>query len=150
MRNPRTLLDFTHNTFCLRQRINEEIGKKYDLCAMEVDILNFIFIYSQETNASKIVKERNIKKNTISLHINHLVELGYLVREEKQDDRRVANLKLTDKATEIINKSIAENQKLNDKLLNGLTKEEVKEMFYCFDVIKQNAKRLMENKETTC
>ncbi len=136
------LLNFTRNFFLIRQRINEKIGSEFGLTPTDIDILIFIYVWEGEVTATNIERECYIKKNTISVHIDNLVKMGYIQRKENKDDRRVINLSLTDKAITVVKKSIAKNKEMRAKLLAGLTEEDRIILHKCFEVITKNANNL--------
>ena len=136
------LLNFTRNFFLIRQRINEKIGSEFGLTPTDIDILIFIYVWEGEVTATNIERECYIKKNTISVHIDNLVKMGYIQRKENKDDRRVINLFLTDKAITVVKKSIAKNKEMRAKLLAGLTEEDRTILHKCFEVITKNANNL--------
>ena len=138
------LIKFTRNAFCIKQKITENIGKEFSLPPIEVDILCCVYVCANKTTATKIERERNIKKNTISNHVESLVEKGYLTRQEHNDDRRVVNLVPTDKAKEIAKKYIKETNALKKKLFNGLQEEDIEKLQQIFSILNENAKQILK------
>lgn len=137
------ILDFAYNTFCLKNKINEEVAKEYFLTPIDVDMLSFIYIFPEAATATDIERERNIKKNTISIHVENLVQLGLLERQERHGDRRKVRLTLTDKAKTIAETCIKKYKALGMKLHEGLTENEIENMMHYFQVISQNAIKLL-------
>ncbi len=138
------LIEFTRNALCIKQKITENVGKEFSLPPIEVDILCYVYVCAKSTTASKIERERNIKKNTISIHVESLVEKGYLTRHEHDDDRRLVNLVPTEKAIEIAKKYIKETKALKKKLFAGLQDEDIEKLQQIFGILNQNAKQILQ------
>lgn len=138
------LLELTRNTFWLRQKINEHVGKEFHLSGVEVDILAFVFVWGDTATATNIERERKLKKNTISIHVDNLVRLGFLERKGKDDDRRAVNLLLTEKAKPIAQKCVEESELLRQKLFDGISQSELQIMHHLLEIINKNAKELLK------
>ncbi len=140
------IIDLTKNVFCLKRKVNESTGKQFKLAAIEVDILTFVYMFKKDVSATHIIKDSNFKKNTISIHVDNLVKLGYLKRKEKLDDRRTIYLIPTAKAIEVAEHNIKKMHALNKQLLRGLTPDQVKIMQNNFKIINKNACDLLNNR----
>lgn len=138
------LIEFSRNAFCIKQKVTESVGKEFSLPPIEVDILCYVYICANKTTASKIERERNIKKNTISNHVESLVEKGFLTRHEHSDDRRVVNLVPTEKAIAIAKKYIKETKALKKKLFAGLKDEDIEKLQQIFGILNENAKQILK------
>ena len=137
------ILDFTRNVFCLKHKINEKIGKEFNLAPIEVDILTFVYLRGEKVCATHIEKERNLKKNTISIHVENLVKLGYLQRKESCDDKRTIYLSLLKKSISVAQRTIKESDNLKRQLLKGFEKEDLKILENYFKLINKNAINLL-------
>ena len=129
------ILDFALNAFQLRRGINERAAKRFGLSSVEIDILSYLCLYP----------ERNIKKNTLSDHVENLVQRGLLERVDRQDDRRKVTLKLTEEGEKIAAKCLKEHDALKRELLAGFDGAEINHIYLCLDKIYENSQRLLEH-----
>ncbi len=144
MKNKNELLEFARTTFCLKHKIHEKIAKEYSIAPIEVDMLTFIYVYGDSATATNIEKERKIKKNTISIHVENLVQKNLLIRHDGQGDRRKVELSLTEKGKIIAENCLSEYKELGNQLKIGLTKEQIDTLNNCFEVINKNALKLLD------
>lgn len=113
----------------------KKICKQFNLKQTGFDILMFLANNPQYNHARDIVEIRKIKANLVSIHIDQLVNDGYLSRVNVKGDRRKIKLVLNDKANEVVlaGKSFQENfieeifKDIDDNHLN-IFKEVLKEM----------------------
>ena len=75
------LLDYIHNIFLVKQRVDEEVAQSNGLSPLDVHILTFLEVNADDPTATDIEHRHKIKKNTISVHVDNLVRSGYLVRQ---------------------------------------------------------------------
>lgn len=139
------ILDFALNAFQLRRGINERAAKRFGLSSVEIDILSYLCLYPDYATAADIVRERNIKKNTLSDHVENLVQRGLLKRVDRQDDRRKVTLKLTEEGEKIAAKCLKEHDALKRELFAGLDGAEIDHIYLCLDKIYENSQRLLEH-----
>ncbi|MFD3446473.1 MarR family winged helix-turn-helix transcriptional regulator [Microbacteriaceae bacterium 4G12] len=92
--------------------INKEILKftkqnaaSIGLTMQQMGILNMICA-KPEITLKAVSEQLNIPKSTVSVSIDGLVNLGFIEREQSQEDRREVKLKATMKGKEISQKSI--------------------------------------------
>lgn len=135
------------NTGTLRYKIIEKVAKEFYLAPIEVEILAVLYIYPHVMTATDIEKQKAIKKNTISVHVENLVEMGFLERVEHKGDRRKVKLALSDKAKSIAAKIKTEYDLLARKLGEGLSEEEIAVQDHCLEIIALNAKKLLAERE---
>ncbi len=144
------LLDYIHNIFLVKQCVDESVGRANGLTPLDVHMLTFLKIHSDEPTAAGIEHKHRIKKNTISVHVESLVQQGYLLREYKAADRRKVILSLTDKGENIVRQCFDECEATSRKLREGLTEEDVAAIYRCFGVINDNALKILERSRRCC
>lgn len=137
------ILELSHNIFCLSHRISERVAKKYQISQIEVNILTSVHEQSETATATAINRAKRMKKNTISIHVENLVNLGLLTRGKKKGDRRVVSLILTKEGNEIASEFLKEGEKLRKNLIKGLTSDELKFIRNIVDKVNENAKELL-------
>lgn len=137
------LLGCIRNIFLARNKADEQIAKKFRISPIDVKILSFLYLCPEKATATAIEREWKFKKNTISVHVDNLVRLGFLQRREEKNDRRKVVLILTDRAKEITEMWETENKLLTKKLEEGLTEEEFNMTYRCLNIINENALRVI-------
>lgn len=137
------LLEYLHNIFLVKQRIYEQTSERNGLSPLDVHILTFVDVHSDDSTATGIERDRRIKKNTISVHVETLVQTGYLLRESHPDDGRKVKLSLTDKGKKISAECEQLCRESCCKLAQGLSQSEIGILRRCFETINANALSLL-------
>ncbi len=78
--------------------------RELDLPQTAFDILMFLGNNPAYKTASEIVELRHIKANLISVHVERLVQEGYLTRRPAPGDRRKTELFCTEKAQPVLHR----------------------------------------------
>ena len=103
----------------------------YNITRSQMGILIYIQVAeckNIEANQVDIEKEFNLKNPTVTGLINRLEEKGYIKRVRSDKDKRYNKLELTESGREILNKGKRKAQENEEKLLNILTDDEIKEL----------------------
>lgn len=103
--------------------------------------LNILVLISQDNGnvyAKDLVSMLGLKPNMVSLHINTLVEEGYLKREMMKNDRRKIKLLCTSKSKKIIQDAIKIANELKTTMFSGLNEEEVEIYNKSIGLVKEN------------
>ena len=111
---------------------------------MAFDILMFLANNPDCSTAKEISRYRGFKENIISVNVNKLVNEGFLLREGDPEDRRKVRLRCTQKASEIIQRGRALQESFIQRMLEGLTAEELRIHNHCLETIAANAQKLPE------
>ena len=77
----------------------------------------------QYKNAADIVKFRGIKANLVSVHVERLVQEGYLERREVPGDRRKTELICTEKAAHVWKQGCEIQRVFFEMLFSGVPEE---------------------------
>jgi DNA-binding MarR family transcriptional regulator len=88
---------------------------------------------------NQISKELNVDKALSARAIKRLISLGYIKKEENEDDIRSYKLYLTDKARSVIPDIIEELNKWIDIITEGLTEQEKSTVIDLLGKIMKNA-----------
>lgn len=80
----------------------EVLLKEYDIPQVSFDILMFLHNNPEFSTAQEISEMRHIRKNLVSVHVERLVNAGFLRRSPVTGDRRKIALACTEKATPIL------------------------------------------------
>lgn len=79
-----------------------DVGKKYDMSRIEVDILLFLSNNPTCDTAKDIVEIRQIAKSYVSKTVEYLVEKEMILPVLDKEDRRKVHLKVSKKAGEVV------------------------------------------------
>ena len=80
----------------------QPLCRQWQLPRAAVDILLFLANNPDSNTATDIVKQRGIKSNLVSMHVERLVNDGYLLRDSIPGDRRKVQLQCTELAQPVI------------------------------------------------
>jgi DNA-binding MarR family transcriptional regulator len=76
-------------------------------------------------SVSELSKILNVKKSTVSVAINQLIDDGIVMKTQSQTDKRFYSLKITSKGDFILNKHMEIHKNTIKKILEILNEEEV-------------------------
>ena len=99
MSNHKSINNILVNMFNNILDIEEECvcrGDYKDLSITEMHVIEHIGI-DRERTMSDTAKDLRITSGTLTIAINNLIKKGYVQRERSEEDRRVVNIKLTQK-----------------------------------------------------
>ncbi|KEK24750.1 MarR family winged helix-turn-helix transcriptional regulator [Bacillus gaemokensis] len=75
------------------------------LTVSQIGILNTIYA-KPDLTLKAVTKLLSLPKSTVSVSIEGLLQLGFIEREQSQEDRREIKLNITSKGKEVVQKSI--------------------------------------------
>ncbi|MDD1764067.1 MAG: MarR family transcriptional regulator [Methanobacteriaceae archaeon] len=87
-------------------------------------------------SVSEISKKLEIKKSTVSIAINQLIDLGIITKIQSKDDKRFYFLQLTPKGKEIMKMHMQVHKNTIKKILKILNQEEVEKFIQIVNKIK--------------
>jgi DNA-binding MarR family transcriptional regulator len=87
-------------------------------------------------SVSEISKKLDIKKSTVSIAINQLIDLGIITKIRSEDDKRFYFLQLTPKGKEIMEMHMQVHKNTIKKILKVLNQEEVEKFIQIVNKIK--------------
>lgn len=91
-------IEYIHKLLDVYNQLCRPLCQQTGIPQTSLDILMFLKNNPQYKNAADIVKIRGIKANLVSIHVERLVQEGYLERREVPGDRRKTELICTRKA----------------------------------------------------
>lgn len=144
--NISTLLLFMTKIEGAYEVICQSVLDEFNISKTSFDILMFLSENPDRYTAKEISTTKNIRANVVSIHVDKLVNSGYLMRESVEGDRRKVRLICTEQAQPLIEKGRALHQAFFPALIDGLTKEEMECFKHCFQVVEQNADLLQQKK----
>lgn len=97
-------IDFARKLELAYHQQCKDLCHEFHLKQTGFDILMFLGNNPQYKYAKDIVEIRKIKANLVSIHVDQLVDQGYLSRIDVPGDRRKVELVLNKKANDVIKK----------------------------------------------
>ncbi len=120
--------------------------RELDLPQTAFDILMFLGNNPAYKTASEIVELRHIKANLISVHVERLVQEGYLIRRPSPTDRRQPELFCTEKALPVIRRGRQLQADFLEKLFADTDAETRRAFANLMHRIEENLDGILEGK----
>lgn len=103
-----------------------DIKEKYGLKRIEIEVLYFLSRCGKNNTSTDIHNHLKINKGHISQVVDSLCKKGYLIAAADTEDRRYVHYSITEKA-DMLNRDVAETwKKINKKIFEGVSEEELK------------------------
>lgn len=122
-------------------------SEKFNLTASEWRVL-VVLKPHQILSAGEIVEQSSMTNVDVSRAINSLKKSGLLKRDINGDDKRRAALRLTDEGVAVFDALMPLARDLENKLLEGLSEDEIKSMILTMEKIRTNAKSFIQSQES--
>lgn len=89
--------------------------------------LYYIELINKKTgiSISELSNILNVKKSTVSIAVNQLIEADIVIKKQSKTDKRFYSLELTEKGEDIINKHMQVHKNTIKKIIEILDPEEV-------------------------
>lgn len=117
--------------------------EEFSLSLTSFHILMFLTNHPEYCTAKDISSLLNMKPNVISIHVNRLVEEGYLTRTVMNCDRRKQRLQTTEKAVPIVKRGLLLEKCFCDRLKLGITAENMEILGNILLMIGRNADHML-------
>lgn len=125
----------------------QNIVVKYNISRTAFDIMMFLTNNKKYYTANAISEVKNIKPNVVSLHVDRLVNDGYIERQSVEGDRRKVRLVCTEKAQPIIADGKKMQQHFFEVLLEGLSEQDLDAFKKYFEVMADNASQMIKSED---
>ena len=116
-------IEYVHKLLEVYNQLCRPLCQQTGIPQTSLDILMFLKNNPQYKNASDIVKYRGIKANLVSVHVERLVQEGYLKRRDVQGDRRKTELVCTEKVEHVWKQGCEIQKVFIEKLFSGVSEE---------------------------
>ena len=126
------------------RKICKPLCSEVDLAQTAFDILMFLGNNPECNTARDIVEIRHIKANLVSVHVERLVEEGYLLRRPVKADRRKTELICTQRALPIIERGRLLQKTYIERLLAGMDEAARQAFASALYGIEQNIDAILE------
>ena len=134
-------IEYIHKLLDVYNQLCRPLCQQTGIPQTSLDILMFLKNNPQYKTAADIVKIRGIKANLVSLHVERLVQEGYLERCEVPGDRRKTELICTEKTENVWRQGCEIQRTFIETLFSGISAESRK-------VFEQVMKQTEENLNT--
>ena len=118
--------------FLLHQKIAPAVAlacqpvcKKYEINQTGFDVLMFLAGHREYNTARDLCTVRAIKPGLASVAVEHLIQRGFLKREEDPEDRRVKRLFLTEAAQPLVEEGNALQREFWRAVTAGIPEKEL-------------------------
>ena len=116
-------IEYIHKLLDVYNQLCRPLSQQTGIPQTSLDILMFLKNNPQYKNAADIVKIRGIKANLVSIHVERLVQEGYLERREVPGDRRKTELTCTRKAEHVWRQGCEIQKTFIETLFSGVPAE---------------------------
>lgn len=116
-------IEYIHKLLDVYNQLCRPLCQQTDIPQTSLDILMFLKNNPQYKTAADIVKIRGIKANLVSLHVERLVQEGYLERREMTGDRRKTELICTEKTENVWRQGCEIQRTFIKTLFSGISAE---------------------------
>ena len=116
-------IEYIHKLLDVYNQLCRPLSQQTGIPQTSLDILMFLKNNPQYKNAADIVKIRGIKANLVSIHVERLVQEGYLERREVPGDRRKTELICTRKEEHVWRQGCEIQKTFIETLFSGVPAE---------------------------
>jgi DNA-binding MarR family transcriptional regulator len=136
----RTLIKLTNNIYRCTQVY---IDKKLEKFNLTIGTYPYLLVLNKNSGISQneISRELNVDKAMSARTIKKLIELGYIKKEDDEEDIRAYKLYITDKAKNIIPEIIEILDNWTDILVQGNEEETIKTSMKFLQNVFENGKK---------
>lgn len=120
----------------------DEVASKYNLTYMEMTIILFLYNNPLYNTASEIVKYRRLTKSHVSMSLKTLQNKGLISMNADDVDHRIMHIILSDSLIEIAEKGREVQKNFFNKVFEGFSKEDIKELRKYLSMINDNISRI--------
>ena len=122
------------------------LAKEIDMPYTAISILLFIANNPEFATASDICDMRGLKRPLVSVHVESLVQGGYIERRAVPGDRRKDALVCTEKARKIVEAGLERQIQFAKAVLEGISEDDRAVMDRCFKMMDGNIDRIIKEK----
>ena len=137
-------LEISQKVSLAYRKICKPLCSEVGLAQTAFDILMFLGNNPECNTARDIVEIRHIKANLVSVHVERLVEEGYLLRRPVKADRRKTELICTQRTLPIIERGRLLQKTFIERLLAGMDEAARQAFASALYGIEQNIDAILE------
>lgn len=122
-----------------------DVRKKYDLCKIDVQILQYLH-KSGECNTSKDIVDMGLfTKGHVSQSLNRLYKKNMIHMIQDEHDRRCMHILLRDMAEQVVEDMEEVHQRISQIVFYGVTEEEKQGLLHLANKINANIMRVTDD-----
>jgi len=123
----------------------EHVGlrQKYNMKKAELEVLYFLSHCGSQNTSTDIHRQLMMNRGHVSQAVDTLCRRRYIVAIPDKNDRRYIHYEVMDTAQEIIMEMTDKREKMHQKILEGITEEELKIYREVSIKIKKNIEKLI-------
>lgn len=110
----------------LLEEQSAELRKKYNMKRAELEILYFLSRSGVHNTSTDIHRQLMMNRGHISQSIDNLCRRNYIIAIPDQNDRRYVHYEISEQARELVREMTQRRQAMNQKILKGVSEEELK------------------------
>ena len=120
-----------------------ELRRKYDMKKAELEILYFLSRCGQYNTSSDIHHQLMMNRGHISQAVDSLCRRRYIAAIPDQKDRRYVHYEILDSAREIIAEMTKKREEMNEKILEGVSEDELEVFLMVSSKIRKNIENMI-------
>lgn len=121
-----------------------EIREEYGLKKVEIEVLYFLAKGRSENTPTDVYRRLKINRGHVSQAIDSLCRQGYIYAIPDEKDRRIMHYAVSDSARAIIANISEIRKKMDERIFEGVTEEELEILKTVLKKIEQNMKKMLE------
>ena len=125
-------------------KLSDPVRKAYSISQIEFDVIAFLMNHPQDNTAKNICKILKLTKSNVSVAIENLSKMNFISCKIDDQDKRIIRLQLMPKADSLQHKIKYIQNEFNQVLFNGISQEEIYNLFNTLSKINQNVVNKME------
>lgn len=129
-----------HNINLKRKTYFDPLIKEVELSLIDIEILAFIDKFPENNTFTDILNSKEYSKSHVSASITRLIDRGYLIRENNENNKKVFYLKLKEKSSYTINEYKKYVKVFRKDALQGIPQEDIDNFMRLLEKINTNLK----------
>lgn len=121
----------------------EKTREKYNLTMNEVVVLVHLINSENKNTAKDIVEEIMTTKSHISKSVKSLEDKNIITRIHDYKDKKVIHLQIVNKDSDLIKEISEKNDKINERIVDGISDEELRILEKSLERIRKNIKNII-------
>ncbi|MDY5986897.1 MarR family winged helix-turn-helix transcriptional regulator [Sporofaciens sp. SGI.106] len=127
----------------LLEEQSAELRQKYDMKRAELEILYFLSKSGEHNTSTDIHRQLMMNRGHISQAVDNLCRRNYIIAIPDKNDRRYVHYEISDHAKELITEMTSRREAMNQKILEGVSEEELKIYREVSEKIRNNINKLI-------
>ena len=123
------LIEFINTLDASLKKLEKQVGDGSGTSRLTINQLNYIQAIHElgEPTLSELAGKLNFTKASVTTGINKLVRMGYVIKTQSTDDRRVIHVNLTERGCQLIQAKFQALQEYDAFIHAALSEEEIRQ-----------------------